>query len=275
MKARLYLIIAVFAMLVTTAKGDNVIFADALTIEPSGNADLTINLTNTDVVRGIQFTLTLPEGVTVQGSDAGIIYEDNGSQTYTPTNGVKVSLTDRTTGWMVVGNKDASAENTYKFVLISFSGDGLSAGEGAVMTISFTAAADAPLATYVDGVSITDIHMSIAGSTVDNTQADTTASLTVTDVIKGDVNNNKEVDIDDAVCILRYLVKKPNDVFIEAAANVNGNNKIDIDDAVMVLQYLVGKIPALARGSVKDADASMYDPSMYDPDLKINKIIMI
>ena len=78
--------------------------------------------------------------------------------------------------------------------------------------------------------------------------------------IKGDVNGNGAVDIDDAVSILRYLVSKPNVTFIEAAANVNGNGGIDIDDAVMILKFLVGKIDALSRAKAQDTDTDEYDP---------------
>ena len=77
---------------------------------------------------------------------------------------------------------------------------------------------------------------------------------------KGDVNGNGKVEIDDTVCILRHLVNKPNDKFVEAAADVNGSGKIDIDDAVMVLKFLVGKIPALSRSKVQDTDTDEYDP---------------
>ena len=78
--------------------------------------------------------------------------------------------------------------------------------------------------------------------------------------IKGDVNGNGAVDIDDAVCILRHLVSKPNDTFIEAAAKLNDNDEIDIDDAVMVLKFLVGKIDALSRAKAPDTDTDEYDP---------------
>ena len=78
--------------------------------------------------------------------------------------------------------------------------------------------------------------------------------------IKGDVNGNGAVDIDDAVCILRHLVSKPNEKFIEAAAKLNDNDEIDIDDAVMILKFLVGKIDALSRAKTPDTDTDEYDP---------------
>ena len=78
--------------------------------------------------------------------------------------------------------------------------------------------------------------------------------------IRGDVNGNGEVDIDDAVSILRHLVNKPNEKFIEAAAKLNDNDEIDIDDAVEILKFLVGKIDALSRAKAQDTDTDEYDP---------------
>ena len=78
--------------------------------------------------------------------------------------------------------------------------------------------------------------------------------------IRGDVNANGEVDIDDAVSILRHLVNKPNEKFIEAAAKLNDNDEIDIDDAVEILKFLVGKIDTLSRAKAQDTDTDEYDP---------------
>ena len=262
MKKKLSILFAMLAVMFTTAYADNVISASDLSISKSGSADMAINLTNTNAIRGIQFTLTLPKGVSVQGSDAGITYDDGGTQTYTPTNGVKVSTTERTSGWTVIGNK--TGDNTYKFVLISLSGAEISTEKspGAVMKVSFQAAEGVSSGVYE--VQITDIHLSVSGSSQDFTSADTTSKLTVTDFVKGDVNGNGKVDIDDAVCILRHLVDKPNEIFNEAAADVNGNDKVDIDDAVMVLKYLVGKIDALSRSLYIEGDDD--DDDAYDPD---------
>lgn len=258
MKKKITFLFAMLAGLVTTAMAGNVISADPLTITETGTAKLTINLTNTDVVRGVQFTLTLPEGVTVEGSDVAISYGD-GNQTYTPTNGLLVLTTDRTTNWWALGNK---VGDNYKFVLLDPNGGGMQAGEGAIMKITFKAAAGAASG----DVTISDIHMSIAGSTQDATQADVTMEdgVTVSDPIKGDVNDDGDIFTDDAVCILRYVVGKANTVFIESAADVNNDNEIDTQDAVLILKYVVGKITSFSRGEV-DNDVIDWD-DVRDPD---------
>lgn len=64
--------------------------------------------------------------------------------------------------------------------------------------------------------------------------------------VAGDVNDDGVVDIADAVCIVNYIVGKPNAVFFESAADVNNDDKIDIADAVRIVNYVLGNIPALA-----------------------------
>ena len=264
MKKKITFLFAMLAGLVTTAMADNVISADPLTVTQNGTAELTINLTNTDKVRGLQFTLTLPEGVTVESlgdGDVAISYGD-GNQTYTPTNGLLVSTTDRTTNWWALGNK---VGDDYKFVLLNPKGDGVAAleegADAAIMKITFKAASGSTGGNVV----ISDIHMSIEGSTEDATQADVTIedAVTVSNLVRGDVNKNGSVEIGDAVCILRYLAEKSNNVFDEEAGDVNDNNKIDIGDAVLVLKYLANKIDALSRRIDNDSDTDM---DAYDPD---------
>ena len=73
----------------------------------------------------------------------------------------------------------------------------------------------------------------------------TNGKLEVT--LAGDVNGDGDVDIADAVCIVNYVVGKPNTTFIAKAADVNGDGDVDIADAVRIVNLVVGKIPSLVR----------------------------
>lgn len=260
MKKRFTFLFAMLVALVTTAMANNVISVDQTAISQSGTAKLTINLANTDVVRGLQFTLTLPDGVTAKPSTEGIEY-GNANETYAPKNGVLVSTTTRTDKWWVLGNK--VSDNVYKFVMIDPNGYGLEAGNGAIMTISFETTLTEPFT-----VDITGIHMAIAGSgdsSEDATQGDI-ENATITEVLKGDVDGDGEITVNDATCILRHIVDKPNDKFIEAAADINGSGDVDVDDATKILQYIVGKITVLTRESSHEESSDEVDWDIYDPE---------
>ena len=260
MKKKITLIFAMFAALVTTATAQ--ISADQLTIKKNGTAELTIKLTSEDVVRGVQFTLTLPTGVTVEAIGEGnvaISYTDGGNKTdYTPSNGLAVSLTDDTNGWWVAGNK---VDDNYKFVLLDPSLTGLT-GEHDIMKITCKANGEA----ISGNVEISDIHMSIASSTQDIAPDDVTLAngVTVSNVLKGDVNGNGGIDIDDPVKLLEYLADIHEGTFVEGAADVNGNGQIDIDDPVWLLENLAG-LRELSRGQVQQEEEEP-DWNLPDPD---------
>lgn len=58
-------------------------------------------------------------------------------------------------------------------------------------------------------------------------------------VLKGDVNDNGEVELGDAVLILRYLAKLDvGETFVEKAAYFNDDEVIDLSDAVDILRTL-------------------------------------
>ena len=250
------------AALVTTATAQ--ISVSPLTITPNGTAELTVNFKNEEVVKGIQFTLTLPKGVTVPTSDTGITYTDGDTQTtYKPSNNVEVSLTDRTKGWWVLGNRISESDegNVYKFVLIDPSVKGLEAGDDAIMKICFKAAENVDLAEIKDGIKLSDIHESIAGSTEDTALSNVSTDLTVTDFIKGDVDGNGEICPTDAVWILEKLVNITNQGFVEKAADVDGNGEIGPTDAVWVLERLA-HLRTWSReiSAEDDTDVNLPDP---------------
>jgi hypothetical protein len=66
-------------------------------------------------------------------------------------------------------------------------------------------------------------------------------------MLLGDVNDDGDVDIADAVCVVNHVVGKPTPAFNAAAADVNGDGDVDIADAVRIVNLVVGKINAFAR----------------------------
>ena len=68
--------------------------------------------------------------------------------------------------------------------------------------------------------------------------------------VMGDVNDDGEIDIADAVCIVNHVVGKPTPIFVSGAADVNRDGVIDIADAVKIVNFVVGKIGALSREAI-------------------------
>jgi hypothetical protein len=57
----------------------------------------------------------------------------------------------------------------------------------------------------------------------------------------GDVNGDGNINIADAVCIVNYVVGKPNTAFNEAASDVNDDGKVTLADAVEVIKICIGE----------------------------------
>ena len=62
----------------------------------------------------------------------------------------------------------------------------------------------------------------------------------------GDVDGDGDITINDAVCIVKNIVHKPNESFYEDVADADADEyPININDAVTIVKYLVRKISRL------------------------------
>ena len=59
------------------------------------------------------------------------------------------------------------------------------------------------------------------------------------DIIKGDANGDGEVNVSDIVEIVNYIMNKPSDNFVFAAADVNEDGEVNVTDIVMVVSIIM------------------------------------
>lgn len=189
-------------------------------IKDDNNLRIVIGADTYDDIAAIQFDVEYPSA-----------YYEPFADNYT--------LTQRTEG-MTVQQVEGDVLKVYCYFL---GGGVIGAGKGKVMTLQLKPKANVPKGTYQ--VKVKNIKMSTAGMVDKYAGTDIVSSFEVKDFIPGDVNGDGDVDIADAVCIVNYVVSKPNTSFNEAAADVNGDGDIDIADAVHIVNLVVGKIPAL------------------------------
>ncbi len=214
-----------------------------ITAQYGSSAILPISLRNTEPIAGVQFKLTLPEGISVSDNDGYLI----------------AFTTERTNGMTIMGRKDPDEGNSYLFAMLSLFGNAIAGNEGPIMNIQLNINQDVEQGVY--DIKLEDVYL--ATNTYETLNpAESTSELTITDVLIGDVNGNGQIDIGDAVCIVNHLVNKLNSVFIEVAADLNGNNQIDIGDAVMIVNYLVGKTDSLAPQLILEEETT----NERDPD---------
>ena len=68
-----------------------------------------------------------------------------------------------------------------------------------------------------------------------------TSMLAASAAVRGDVNGNGVVDIDDLNAVINVMLHKNADPDIEARADIDGNGMVDIDDLNVVINVMVGK----------------------------------
>ena len=61
----------------------------------------------------------------------------------------------------------------------------------------------------------------------------------LTKVVKGDVNYDALIDVEDVVAVVNYILGEHDTKFLPEAADVNGDNKIDVDDVVAIVNKIL------------------------------------
>ena len=78
----------------------------------------------------------------------------------------------------------------------------------------------------------------------DQTEAEIWAAAGIADkpaMVKGDVNADQLVDVDDVVGIVNKILGEPAEGFVEAAADINNDGAIDVDDVVALVNIILGE----------------------------------
>jgi len=203
-----------------------------IVLKVGGKKKMTLSLNNASKkYTAFQFDIVLPEGICIAKNDK--------EKLMVTLNADRIE--DHTLTVQELGS------NTYRFLCFSLTNAELYGSSGALVSITLQADENVNLGVK-KGVIKSQVFTEIDGNQVN--WDDLSFSISVEEagsaVTKGDVNGDGDVDIADAVCIVNYVVGKPNTTFIEAAADANGDGDIDIADAVHIVNYVVGKISTLA-----------------------------
>ena len=219
----------------TIGSGDNPTQSNAIacadiTARSGQQVELPIMLTNDAdlTVVGISFTLTLPEGVTVAKDE----YDDPlYSLESTRLNPKRFSVytsqyADGSWGFRISTNNTTAV---------------LNGTEGVIMTLTLDIPDGMEAGDY--NVSLTENKLSVRNndnSIVSKVISDSVSKLTINNVIMGDVNDDGEVDLSDAIMVTYYSLHMVPANFIEAAADMNGDGEIDLSDAITIIYRSLG-----------------------------------
>lgn len=233
---------------------DNVIYMDDVEVKAGTEQTLSLKMKNIAEIRGFQFTLDLPDGVTPVKSAKGKI---------------QASLS---TGRLADGDEHTlsvseNEDGTLLFTANSLYEETFTGNDGEVLTLRVNVDKDMADGDY--DVIIKDQRLNEKDATVFYDVTKMKSTLTVWSFILGDVNGDGDIDVSDYIGVANRIHNVAQEGFIEKAADVVADGVINISDYVGVANIiLTGNIhgtAAQARRSAKKAntDVSGLDNVLY------------
>lgn len=222
-----------------------------------------IGLNNVDEITALQMDLHLPEGITLATDEDG---------------DVKIETTDRVSNKHTV---DCSKMNdsSYRIICYSTKNNTFTGNCGELFSLSLIVGSELKDGNYE--ITATNIELSDKTGTAYPGQ-DVNGVITVTSYMPGDVDGNGQHSINDVVCIINYVLNRPNTTFIEAAADLDGNGEISVNDAVLLIsKYILGTSSNARKATraavVNNEENYMHieDVTMQPGEVKTIEVVMI
>ena len=162
-----------------------------------------------------------------------------------------VELTDVQPNNEVGGNFTPAQNYTVRpYVLNWVNDENNNLFNGVLAILTFTIKQDAPLGSYPITV---DYYRGITGNNIDGEDVNydkdwnrvplnyISGKLIVCAYAPGDINGDGEVDINDAMCLLKYVAGWKLDGVVTEALDVNGDGRVNTKDAIQILRYIAGR----------------------------------
>lgn len=196
-----------------------------------------VTLTAHDEITALQMDLCLPKGISIVSNEEG---------------DALIETSD-----LVSKNHTMSCskmpDGSYRIICYSTKNTAFSGKNGELFNVMLNVATD-----MKDGnheISATNVELSDITGTAYAGQ-DVKGTVTVKSYMIGDTDNNGKHTINDAVCIINYILNQPSATFIEAAADLDNNGRISINDAVLLISTYILGTPAKAHKATRAASAN-------------------
>lgn len=210
--------------LITVEKNNKLTVTD-MTQCSGGRGVLNVLLTDEETIMGFQFDLELPSGVTVAEKDGKLL----------------AALTGNAVNTHSISSSKLS-DGLYRFVVTPQGNRAISQASGDGMTITVDVADNVAIGTYT--MTIKDIEMTVkkTGNVYEDVHPkNSTATLTVTEAVMGDVNGDGRVSVTDVISMNSYILEEEPAQFIRKVADLNGDGKVTITDIVQVIDIILGR----------------------------------
>jgi hypothetical protein len=94
------------------------------------------------------------------------------------------------------------------------------------------------------------------------------------DIIKGDANGDGEVNVADVVEIVNYIMDKPSDKFVFAAADMNDDGEVNIGDVILIVKWILNNTSnsanAVSRRAGEIIDIRQFTAAQFEMKVPAN-----
>lgn len=184
-----------------------------------GKATIKVDMTNEDVIAGVQFKVKLPTGMNVNTNGSG---------------GLKVSGTSRTSGLTVSASYNEQSD--YYQVLIYGVGTNVSGNSGTLVTLEASISDALALGNYevdIYDIALTDVQEKLTYP------SNAKGTIQLVNAESGDANRDGIINVADIICIANYILGNTPSNFDATAANVNGDAVINVADIIRLANIIL------------------------------------
>ena len=214
----------------------NVIYLEKTEVQSGSTATLSFKMKNSAAIRGFQFDLYLPEGVTAVKNAKGRIQGSLISGRLPEDDEHTLTISEQTDG-------------AIRFLCGSQYDETFTGNEGEIATLQVNIAENMEDGDYP----IVLKEMRLSESDINKYYDTEYLKSTLTVYIRGDINGDKIVNVSDYIGIANHILGIPQDVFIEKAGDVDGDNTVNVSDYIGVANIILTGSPYGSSNNVKPA----------------------
>ena len=241
---------------------ENTITLSNVTANIGTTVSFPIGLDNVNNITAFQMDLYLPTGITLATDEDG---------------NVKIETTERVSNNHTVDCSKMD-DGSYHIICYSTENNNFTGYSGELFSLPLVVGAELQDGDY--DITASNIELSDKTGTTYIGQ-DVKCMISVKSFISGDVDGNGQHSINDVVCIVNYVLNRPNTTFIESAADLDENGKITVNDAVLFIsKYILGtssnasKATRAASGNNEENYLCIEDVKLHPGEVKTIEVMM-
>ena len=206
---------------------DNVIYIEPTEERTGTEATISFKMKNTAAIRGFQFDLVLPEGVTPVEEDGEYVYWLNADRAPKKAGGQFYHTLEVT----------KQADGSYRFLCGAQADKTFKGNDGEVAVMKVNIADDMKEGDYpiiLRNIKLTETDISNYYQT-----DEVITKLTIVTYIPGDISGDGIVDVSDYIGVANHILGNTPAGFNARAADVNNDNVIDVSDYIGIANIIL------------------------------------